>query len=1683
MEDTRGEERYEGYALPADLEDHRQSRRERYSASMGEAPAVEARLRETDDVMGSALRRGIGQEMPEDVPRVQVGTGLLDRNLAVQRALWDEAPPETDAEHRERIRDGRTAVRTERQIADTPSRFISRWDRSESDRDTRRERSSGELAAMRRSMAALPESEQAEQRYHVGRAEVDSVRLDGLAHAAQGVATLEALRARIEAPEGGTPRIAAPEHESMDTLVAEQGVTAAGLVDGLAATPEEGHADHLVDPTLPSRARQLAEWGMARLPESSPSRRALARASERWEADYERLQQIVEERMQLLELSRDAFPVDMDAALDERRGILEGVLGTIVGLFMPMSMIDEAENEQMRRASGDVQDEAGQRRGDLEALLGVLQDREQGEAYLMAQRIRSQDEGRDGLYEDSRGETHQAMNPSWLLVDRWAQRTGNTGYQREDGAYETDRFTDEHQDETEPLWRAGRAVRQDEMVSAVVRDGRGMGVTRHELDNGIPRHAVQSWDFGSNERGLSGPPERQRVAGRYSDPIMTDAQQLHLDQQRHFIEDERDTGLTIGVLALETIVYAITGAWVLRAVGALANVSRAAVGASRLGQMALRAEQTVAAGQALSRTERVAHTGLQAVRQTARARAFIQQRPALRFLVSAGETYAVAQGSAAVVRALEQRLGRSHPLVRLARVLSNLAVAPSEIRAAGGAMRAAGPATGSNALVQLARRHGVPIGIGAWQILQDQALLPALIEDPELRQEISMLLGALVSAGVGAARDRMGTGSRAGEMASRLNVDGNDGAVRAIARELDGAGSDLTAHTAESIAAHAESLHATLVEHGVSPEVARRTAVDRISEWAATRSTAQLGGIRSDGLAREAVTRLVDGELAGLDGRLEALGGLTRSERGRIQRQAVMTAALAHVDPLPEGQARDTAWFVRRRDQVQAAFIDRGGRTPEQARLMATMHIHGEIQTLRAGTEGDAAATQQLDGAEAALQRGEIALAYARSLAPELHMGSEGLRSLEQAVMGVLDPALAPAEIAAHGEMAAQTLERVATDPNPEAVAALRRTIDERLGAAALTGTPEWGIDVSNPPDAAAVQARLDTVRRQLRAAGVPDARVDRIASGRVLGELLAPVGSEAPSAAYVEHLATLTPLLEAATGQAPDPAHSGLEGLQRELSLNDQEMRVLQEGRPFEPATLREVLQSGVPREDSLLIASLWGQEGLSVASALGQRRVAPDVVSDGVQRLANHAGGLATADRLLRSGMEPTTVIETVEGMDANLTDPAQRQARRDLMARRISPNMVEGTAARIDGDPAPNLHERAQAADYLHRAGEDGRRGRFTFDPDSNLPGVEGTFTADGGDAESGTPVSFKVWTTPRFENMVTQLQRNAAEIVRRGEAGRAELFAYVRFATQDFGEQLPLRTVWGEAAHAGGRPPEEVFSRITFVCEDGTVEYSQTTGQWRTRRNDDAPARTPTDAATPETAPSLSTPVTGPTAGRSRTVASRLRGLGIGARELWSRVTGGPPPAPDNAVFLAPNLAEARRMYLDLIARDPAREAGMHRHPGTGEVVVVQGTGDWVNGGVANPWVNPHNGAREAATGPVPAGERFVILEHYHPERNQLVQFPSWADYQALIWQHGGANAIQSPVRSRIRYRDALTGRDHFTIFGFDPAYVGHPLGPYFGTITLANGVDVDVRFRSEAALQGAYQRALQGHELL
>lgn len=216
--------------------------------------------------------------------------------------------------------------------------------------------------------------------------------------------------------------------------------------------------------------------------------------------------------------------------------------------------------------------------------------------------------------------------------------------------------------------------------------------------------------------------------------------------------------------------------------------------------------------------------------------------------------------------------------------------------------------------------------------------------------------------------------------------------------------------------------------------------------------------------------------------------------------------------------------------------------------------------------------------------------------------------------------------------------------------------------------------------------------------------------------------------------------------------------------------------------------------------------------------------------------------------------------------------------------------------------------------------------------------------------------------------------------------------------------------------------------------------------------------------------VSAPLTGPTAGADKTLAAMLRQVKMTVREYWGHVYGLGLREVDS-VSLHTGLGDAELTYVKLIEDTPGREAGIYRNARTGEHAVVQGSGDWKGGSVSH-----------LDSLPEAAADHWILLEHYHPERNWAVQFPSGGidasgnpsgDFAVLLYDHGETNvagvlqgqpstSITQRVAARIRYRDPASGTYHFTTYGYDPTRGS--IGAFFVEAETETGAVVDYSFR-------------------
>jgi len=174
--------------------------------------------------------------------------------------------------------------------------------------------------------------------------------------------------------------------------------------------------------------------------------------------------------------------------------------------------------------------------------------------------------------------------------------------------------------------------------------------------------------------------------------------------------------------------------------------------------------------------------------------------------------------------------------------------------------------------------------------------------------------------------------------------------------------------------------------------------------------------------------------------------------------------------------------------------------------------------------------------------------------------------------------------------------------------------------------------------------------------------------------------------------------------------------------------------------------------------------------------------------------------------------------------------------------------------------------------------------------------------------------------------------------------------------------------------------------------------------------------------------------------------------------------------EDRVFLAASHGDAELVYVKLIEDTPGREAAIYRNTVTGEHAVVQGKGNWSGGSVKH----------VAGLGVQNPGQ-WILVEHFHPERNFAIQFPSGVpgDFSVLLYDYGETNiagvangtaksTITQKVTARIRYRNPETGTYHFTTYGFDP--IGAPDFPFFVEVQTKGGGPAHYSFKSMGELQ-------------
>ena len=126
-------------------------------------------------------------------------------------------------------------------------------------------------------------------------------------------------------------------------------------------------------------------------------------------------------------------------------------------------------------------------------------------------------------------------------------------------------------------------------------------------------------------------------------------------------------------------------------------------------------------------------------------------------------------------------------------------------------------------------------------------------------------------------------------------------------------------------------------------------------------------------------------------------------------------------------------------------------------------------------------------------------------------------------------------------------------------------------------------------------------------------------------------------------------------------------------------------------------------------------------------------------------------------------------------------------------------------------------------------------------------------------------------------------------------------------------------------------------------------------------------------------------------------------------------------------------------------------------------------------------------------PQGAGQRWILVEHAHPESNLVAPFPSGVqgDFEVLLGDYGETNisdvleghastAITRRISARIRYRDPVSGRYHYTTYGYDPGR--YQIGAFFVEVETETGALVDYSFKDIKGIGAAkadYDRHMAG----
>jgi hypothetical protein len=224
------------------------------------------------------------------------------------------------------------------------------------------------------------------------------------------------------------------------------------------------------------------------------------------------------------------------------------------------------------------------------------------------------------------------------------------------------------------------------------------------------------------------------------------------------------------------------------------------------------------------------------------------------------------------------------------------------------------------------------------------------------------------------------------------------------------------------------------------------------------------------------------------------------------------------------------------------------------------------------------------------------------------------------------------------------------------------------------------------------------------------------------------------------------------------------------------------------------------------------------------------------------------------------------------------------------------------------------------------------------------------------------------------------------------------------------------------------------------KEGTRQLEKKAAEQVAQRVIEVPPKAPGANAVP------GGPVIGPTAGLRGDIMSRVKQITGSARQALARMAGGAKPLEEGAFYQTYDMGVAEALADDMIRKTPGREVGIWRNAATGEVIVVQGSGNFASGAVSNVPVR---------------GGPWTFVEHFHPERNFAVPMPSTNDFMYLeSLAKQGTAAVPARVSSKIRYLDPSSGKYHFTEYGIDPA-LKPPLGPYFVRAETKSGAMIEL----------------------